>query len=358
MENLINNGDQNTIQSGQNSVNQPPVIPTPEKPKSFNRIFLALSLFVLLVIAGLFYFYYGKITEESVRKESDSPQDVFVSKPQNPTAKTLSVTTIDAEWSQLQNNKYHYQLKFPSTPQITEDPDHVRVIYEDTLTGTSPFLASIDISTIGLLNEPIEQTASRIAPSELFEKTTLNGIPAININYKNTYSENPEISYRAILVRNSQNLNILIRIDTSVGSKYEELLNKTIQTFRFIDQSNLRSYDTLTLSGTTYLLSGNCMPGAGGDCNRKPISTTVYIYPVINQNSSFTGEKTPALLTKTKSDRNGTFKVDLPPGTYSVYVDDNGKESCTGSDGYRSMCGITLYESDEEYSPVISHAAF
>lgn len=359
MENQINVGDQNTQQIGQNPINQPPVISVPEKSKINFWIIPTILLFVVLVVAILFYFNFGGIAKKLVVKEPISPTDtIIISKSQKPTLKQLSVTAIDADWSQLKNDKYHYQLNFPSTSKIAEDPDHVRVIYEDLSTGKSPFLASIDISMIGLLNEPIEQTASRIAPSELFEKTTINGISAIKINYKNIYSENPAISYSAILIRNSQNLNILIRIDTSVGSKYEELLNKLIQTFQFIDQSSRRSFDKLTLSGITYLLSGNCMPGAGGGCNKKPISTTVLIYPLMNQNSSFTGEKTPTLLTKIKSDRNGNYKVDLPPGTYSVYVDDNGKESCSGGDGYANMCGITLYESNEEVNPVISHAAF
>lgn len=306
----------------------------------------------------MFYFNFGGITEKLVVEESVSPSDDTISKAQNPATKQLAITSFDTDWNQLKNNKYHYQINFPITAKVVENPKQVRIIYEDSSSGKSPFLASMDISLIGLLNEPVEQTASRIASSELFEKTTINGIPAIKINYKNTYSENPAISYGAILVRNSQNLNILIRIDASVGSKYEELLEKSIQTFQFVDQSSLRTFDKLTLSGKTYLLSGNCMPGAGGGCNKKPISTTVLIYPLKNQNSSFIGEKNPALLTKVKSDRNGNYKVDLAPGTYSVYVDDNGKEGCSGGDGYANLCGVTLYESNEEISPVISHAAF
>lgn len=287
-------------------------------------------------------------------------QDKVSIKPaiKNTEIKQTTVTLIDADWKQLRNDKYHYQINFPVTPKVIGGDNNIRIIYEDISGGKPPFLASMDISLIGLLNEPIEKTASRISPSELFEKTTLNGNQAIKINYKNTYSENPAINGGAILVRNKQNLNFLIRIDTNVGSKYKELLEKSIQTFQFADQKNLVITHELFLSGKVSLLSGNCMPGSGGGCTKKPISTTVLIYPLRTQNSSFTGEKNTPLLTKTRSGKNGNYKVSLPPGTYSVYVDDNGKETCSGGDGYANMCSVTLYESDEEQNVVIGHAAF
>ena len=56
--------------------------------------------------------------------------------------------------------------------------------------------------------------------------------------------------------------------------------------------------------------------------------------------------------------KNGNYKLTLPPGTYSVYVDDNGKETCNGGDGYANMCSITLYESGEERNVVIDHAVY
>lgn len=358
MENQVSGNDQNTQQIGQNPINQSPINPVPEKPKVNYWIIATILLFVVLVMAGFFYFNFGEIEEKLIFKKSTSPYSDTIPKSQNPATKQLTIAPIDVDWKQLKNDKYHYQINFPATPRVVENPENIRIIYEDLSSGKSPFLASMDISLIGLLNEPIEQTASRIAPSEFFEKTTMNGSQAIKINYKNTYSDSPAISYGAILVRNSQNLNFLIRIDTNVDSKYKELLEKSLQTFQFINQNNLRTPDKLFLSGKVSLLSGNCMPGSGGGCNKKPISTTVLIYPLKNQNSSFTGEKNPPITTKTKSDKNGDYKVSLPPGTYSVYVDDNGKETCSGGDGYANMCGITLYESNEEVNPVIGHAAF
>lgn len=362
MENQINVGDQNTQQIEQNPTNQPSINPVSEKPKVNYWMISTILFCVLLVIGGLVYFNFGDFVKKLVVKESIFPTNTIPTIPNftesNKQIKQVTIASIDTDWNQLRNDKYYYQINFPITPKVDENPENIRIIYEDLSARKSPFLASIDISLIGLLNEPIEQTASRIAPSELFEKTTINGNQAIKINYKNTYSDNPAISYGAILVRNSQNLNILIRIDTNVDNKYKELLEKSIQTFQFIDQNNLRNPDKLLLSGKVFLLSGNCMPGSGGGCNKKPISTTVLIYPLKNQNNSFTGEKNPPITTKVKSDKNGDYKVSLPPGTYSVYVDDNGRETCSGGDGNANMCGITLYESNKEVNPIISHAVF
>lgn len=287
-------------------------------------------------------------------------QDKISIKPaiKNTETKQTTVTLIDADWKQLRNDKYHYQINFLITSKVVGEANNIRIIYEDISSGNSSFLASMDISLIGILNEPIEETASRIAPSELFEKTILNGNQAIKINYKNTYSNNPAISYGAILVRNKQNLNFLIRIDTNIDSKYKELLEKSIQTFQFVDQQSLVVTQELTLSGKVSVRSGDCMPGSGGGCGEKPISATVLIYPLRTQNSSFIGEKNTLLLTKTRSDKNGNYKLILPPGTYSMYADDNGKETCTGGDGYANMCSITLYESDEERNVVIDHAVY
>lgn len=350
MNNQTNVGDQNTQQIGQNPVNQLPVNPVPEKPRvNFWVISIVLLLCALLILAG----FYKKL----VVKQSISPSDI-IPKENNKPATQVTITSIDADWEQIRNDKYHYQINFPVTPKVEVKPENIRIVYENSETGKPPFLAAMNISLIGLLNEPIELTATRIAPSELFEKTSINGNQAIKINYKNTYSENPAISYGAILVRNTQNLNFLIRIDTNVDSKYRDLLEKSMQTFQFIDQTNLVVPDKLLLSGNVSVLSGNCMPGSGGGCGKKPISTTVLIYPLKTQNNSFTGEKNPKLITKTKSDGSGNYNVSLPPGTYSVYVDDDGKETCSGSDGYANMCSITLYESNEGLNSVISHAAF
>lgn len=323
-----------------------------------------LVIIALLVIGGGVYVYQIKKSGIPVivdTRTQEPNQDKINIKPpiKNAETKQPTVTSIDADWKQFKNDKYHYQINFPTTQKVIGEDNHIRIIYENTSSGNSPFLASVDISLIGILNEPIEQTASRIAPSELFEKTILNGNQAIKINYKNTYGD-PAISYRAILVRNKQNLNFLIRIDTNIDSKYVALLEKSIQTFQFVDQQSLITTQELTLSGKVSVRSGNCMPGpgSGGGCGEKPISAGVLIYPLRNQNGSFIGEKNAPLITKTISDKNGNYKLVLPPGTYSVYVDDNGKETCNGGDGYANMCGITLYESNEEQNLVIDHAAY
>jgi hypothetical protein len=265
-------------------------------------------------------------------------------------------STIDDNWQQIANNYYHYQLKIPANPtKIVKYRGQLRISYESPA-SSSPLLNTIDVSVIGLLNEPLEKTALRIADKELFEESVLNGNKAIKINYKNTYGS-PAIVYKAILVRNSQNLNILIRTDIQDFDKYQSLFEESIQSFQFTNQNKLPK--EITLSGKVTLHSGNCMPPSEGrDCGTKPIRNKVIIYPLFNNSLGAGDEKKPVAIKKVKPNIYGCYQIKLPPGTYSVFVDDKNGKGCSGSDGYGNMCGVTLYEEDVRYDASIDYAAY
>lgn len=80
------------------------------------------------------------------------------------------------------------------------------------------------------------------------------------------------------------------------------------------------------LEGQVFWLSGNQMPGP--DKSRNPdqgISREVYIYNAtaltdVAQQGTFYSDIKTAFVTKFSTNPDGTFKVKLPPGKYSVFV--------------------------------------
>ena len=85
------------------------------------------------------------------------------------------------------------------------------------------------------------------------------------------------------------------------------------------------------IKGTVRLITGNQMPMVGqkvAAAPGKPMSTTVYIYALTNQNqvtlsesdSRFFSSVKTRLIKKVTSNKAGAFCVTLPPGEYSVFV--------------------------------------
>jgi len=111
--------------------------------------------------------------------------------------------------------------------------------------------------------------------------------------------------------------------------------------------------------GKVVLYSGNCMPGAGG-CKTSSVSRSIYIRePVSMENMKSTYLKDKTTLVKTiESNNNGFYQVELPPGTYSVFVEDEGKEYCNHFGGLGEVCQITIETGIKEYNIRIDHAAW
>ena len=71
-------------------------------------------------------------------------------------------------------------------------------------------------------------------------------------------------------------------------------------------------------------------------------------------------ENETRLVKQIKSDENGFYEVELPPGTYSIFVEDLGKEYCNPQNlGERGeLCQITIGTELKEYNIGINHVAF
>lgn len=78
------------------------------------------------------------------------------------------------------------------------------------------------------------------------------------------------------------------------------------------------------LTGTIGIYEGNCMPGPGVEpCVPRPISTTVLITRLTEN-----FEK-DLVVKETKSKEDGSYSIELPEGTYSLFVKDGDKAVCT-----------------------------
>ncbi|MEQ9230713.1 MAG: hypothetical protein RIF46_08510 [Cyclobacteriaceae bacterium] len=93
------------------------------------------------------------------------------------------------------------------------------------------------------------------------------------------------------------------------------------------------------LEGITGLFEGNCMPAPGQEpCKPKPISTLVY---VTKPSEKFNQE---LLVTTILSKEDGSFKVDLAPGKYSLFLKDGDEKICDGLNCDGDDCYCTLVE--------------
>ena len=85
------------------------------------------------------------------------------------------------------------------------------------------------------------------------------------------------------------------------------------------------------IAGRVYLQRGNYMPVPGRKPNYgKPVARTIWVYALTKRDQAtadgnfFSNIKTP-LIAKAKSDTLGNYSMALPPGSYSVFVEDRAK---------------------------------
>jgi hypothetical protein len=63
------------------------------------------------------------------------------------------------------------------------------------------------------------------------------------------------------------------------------------------------------------------------------------------------------LVAATTADERGFYEVQLPPGTYSVFVEDGGREYCNRFGGQLEACQVTVGEGIKEHHIQIDHAS-
>jgi hypothetical protein len=103
--------------------------------------------------------------------------------------------------------------------------------------------------------------------------------------------------------------------------------------------TNLSAQIKQGIAGKVYLRQGNYMPSPGRKIdNGKPVSTTVFIYQLTKReqamaNGSYFDRIQTKLIAKAQSSSDGSYSVELPPGNYSVFVDDDHKLYANSFDG-------------------------
>lgn len=123
---------------------------------------------------------------------------------------------------------------------------------------------------------------------------------------------------------------------------------------------------TQGIYGTVLLITGDCMPkpvGSPSSCTREYVSRTIYIRePALLDRMEGTyvpylRNKT-ALVAQVRSDAAGFYEVELPPGAYSVFAEDEGREYCNTHDGEGRLCPLTLDMEVLRYDVQIDHASW
>lgn len=109
------------------------------------------------------------------------------------------------------------------------------------------------------------------------------------------------------------------------------------------------------LRGTVNFMEGNLMPGTGPRTGTtKPVAREILIYEktgpnqVQQEEGTFFSRISTRKVASVWSDNNGRYEVNLAPGTYSVFVKENGKLYANGSDGQGYI--NTVEVSDNTYT--------
>lgn len=311
-------------------------IPQAKKPRKRRLIILLVIVGFILGICVSIYFL-NKLYFDSI-----SP------------SRNVHITSINSEWKQLRNDDYHYQLNFPAAAEETIYGSGLIVLsrgYAANGDDETRFQGRMDIEVLGIFEESLEQTALRESKSSLNEKIAFNGKHDALIVRRDEDSALPELN-QEILVRNSHNVNFLIKIEVPLGSKYAQAFREALESFEFIEGELIVSNHTV--SGKVTLTSGNCMPGSFGTCKEEGIRAEVAIYPAQNESrclgSVFSEAPEGEVITTMQTDDNGFYTLSLPQRTYSAYIMYEGRYECEGN--------FTVYESEVNLNLNISTAGY
>ncbi len=120
------------------------------------------------------------------------------------------------------------------------------------------------------------------------------------------------------------------------------------------------------LAGTVVFTEGNCMAGtAESSCLRYPVVRTVHIHEYTHrteaehQGGGFHKSIQSQRIAKVQTDAEGFFEAALPPGNYSVFIEEEGMfyANLWNSEGY--IQAATVVESDTSYVAIhITHSAY
>ncbi len=139
-----------------------------------------------------------------------------------------------------------------------------------------------------------------------------------------------------------QNLKILHRNSTQMVNLAQELYTLEKADKETLDQAVstakalVMGYDPngAGVFGQASMVSGNCMPGPlskNSSCTTSFVSRNIYVRELTSVDDSvtygyfqFDDEPIASIV----SDEQGMYSLDLEPGTYSIFIEDDGKEYC------------------------------
>ncbi len=117
--------------------------------------------------------------------------------------------------------------------------------------------------------------------------------------------------------------------------------------------------------GQASLLSGNCTPGPlskKSNCNSTFLSRNIYVRDLTSVDDSvsysyFQFDDEP--IANVVSDEQGMFALDLEPGTYSIFIEDDGKEYCNSFNVDGVACLVEIKEDTKtDFNIVVDKAVW
>jgi hypothetical protein len=256
----------------------------------------------------------------------------------------------------ITNNKYPFTMHVPTGMEGYQSPALISFQYFNK-NNTTPLEADMYIELLAKSNTSIKVFYDKYLSNNLgIEEVKIGPFDAIRTIPAQDGSNR---FYWTYFIQGPDNLIFSIRFEATDYDQYRPLFEQTIQSFREIDKKFAQKPNTVSLSGRITRTTGNCMPsiGAKTSCRTNLVQTKIYIYP-LTKRFNFTDNPTEQIITQTTSNRLGNYSVSLPPGAYSIFVDDNGRKVCSGGDGFGLACKVILYETNEQRDIRINNAAY
>jgi hypothetical protein len=153
---------------------------------------------------------------------------------------------------------------------------------------------------------------------------------------------------------------VMLLSGCSINSANKALINGNVNNDvgnQIVPEKNQLSINQ-SVYGRVEVYSGNCMPGPDNtktSCSIKHDSRKIYFKQLTNSQN-----KDQARIIKTaESDIQGYYRVELPEGGYSVFVQDGTAQYCNISDGAGNLCPLKISQGEaKELNLRIDHAVW
>ena len=102
------------------------------------------------------------------------------------------------------------------------------------------------------------------------------------------------------------------------------------------------------------------MPPERDPCTRRLVDREIYIYSVLGLKHEWRGPYLPRAMPPLRvvKSKNGLYEIELPAGSYSVLVEDEGKKYCMFGNMNDEACPVTIKAGELwEYQILINHAS-